>query len=132
MSPMRMILILISAVSAIAVGGFVPAEAKAPDQRPCVSLREYRGGGGNVDTDDITRRHLEARWEVRGERAPEFTDENILGVTYRACGYGKREAGVLVLYRRFRYHGVDHSVLASLRWEAEGATPGAPVRQAAS
>lgn len=100
------------------------AEAKAPDQRPCVSLREYRGVDQAPRTEVNNRKRLEARWDVAGtgRRAPAYSGKHYFAWKYKACGYSRKEARVMVTY------GPRNRTMGMQRWTKKGATVGAPVR----
>lgn len=92
----------VAATASIAVA----APAHAEDQRPCVSMPEFRTAPGmsyiTGKTNPgpvLTRRQLERVWDVRGLGVidPELTDAHGTFWMYSVCGYSFDKAQVWVI-----------------------------------
>lgn len=95
--------------------------AHAEDQRPCVSLREFRG----TDMQHaITRGELEMRWDVRGLGQP-VANASGPQWNYRACGFGTNEVQVSIVtqpWTNIRVSTLNLKVVLVVRAKASGIT----------
>ena len=98
---LRRLLAMLVIATGVAVFTPAVADARAPDRRPCVSLREYERT--NIP---LRRRQLEKRWEVTGLGVTLTEHSNLweTAVAYRACGYTMEDGYVQIWYDNRVHH----------------------------